>query len=304
VAGVIRALLGWLSGASASATLAFAVLAVGVLVLGLLYRRYLRILGADPSKPGERQAYDALWSSLAKGNTAVSLYAERLTQLLNWMDRFFGDAGLAGGTLFPYAFGLKKPVPLWTAPALDRCLLLSLVYPVIVIILIWAFSGHVGPAEQALHLASNAPGWTRVGAVGSLGFMLFASWRLQPWSTLPGLLLYVLAAVVAAVLFGAGAFVGAGAASFVYLLVIGVLAVGFVPGGAVAFAFCFFGVVGLASEGPATVTNSLAGAGSFVFAMVVQKTSASVRHQRQGALLRAWPVSWLRACDHRCQTGR
>jgi hypothetical protein len=84
---VIRALLGWLGGGSALATLAAVVLAVGALVLGLLYRRYLGILGADRRRPAERLAYDALRNSLAEGNLAARLYAERLTQFLNWTDR-------------------------------------------------------------------------------------------------------------------------------------------------------------------------------------------------------------------------
>ena len=36
---------------------------------------------------------------------------------------------LAWTTLFPHAFGLRKPAPLWTAPAFDRCLLLGVFYP-------------------------------------------------------------------------------------------------------------------------------------------------------------------------------
>jgi hypothetical protein len=42
---VIRALLGWFIGGSVLATLAFTLLAVGALVLGLLCRRYLHSLG-------------------------------------------------------------------------------------------------------------------------------------------------------------------------------------------------------------------------------------------------------------------
>jgi hypothetical protein len=118
--------------------------------LTLLYRRYLGILGADRRKPAERQAYDALQDSLAKGNIAARLYAERLTRFLDWIDRSFGDAGMADRTLLPHAFGLRTPAPLWTAPAFDRCLLLALVYPVATIFVIWAISGHVGPAEAAI----------------------------------------------------------------------------------------------------------------------------------------------------------
>src|SRR5215471_8656036 len=55
--------------------------------------------------------------------------------------------------------GLKTPAPLWTAPAFELCLLLALIYPTATIFIIWAISGHVGPAELALHLNPNLPLW-------------------------------------------------------------------------------------------------------------------------------------------------
>ena len=70
---VIRAILGWMVGGSALATLASSVLGLCALVLGLVYRRYLGILGADRRRPPERQAYHALRNSLAKGNMAARL---------------------------------------------------------------------------------------------------------------------------------------------------------------------------------------------------------------------------------------
>jgi hypothetical protein len=63
--------------------------------------------------------------------------------------------------LFPRAFGLRNPAPLWTAPSLDRCLLLALVYPIVTIWVIWAVSGHVGPAEAALNLSAGVENWRR-----------------------------------------------------------------------------------------------------------------------------------------------
>ena len=113
------AILDWVTGGSALATLGKVSIAVCALVLGLVYRRYLGILGADRRRPAERQAHDALRASLAEGNMAARLYARRLTGFLDWIDRFFGDAGMADRTLFPQAFGLRTPAPLWTAPAFD-----------------------------------------------------------------------------------------------------------------------------------------------------------------------------------------
>src|SRR5215472_18495305 len=121
MAGAVGELLAWVTGGSALAALGKVFLAAYGLVFGHIYRRYLGILGADQRKAAERQAYDALRSSLAEGNMAARLYAERLTRFLDWVDRFFGDAGMGGRTLFPHAFWLKTPRPLWTAPAFDRC---------------------------------------------------------------------------------------------------------------------------------------------------------------------------------------
>jgi hypothetical protein len=171
------ALLTWLTGGSALAALAKVLLFACVLALGLIYRRYLGILGADRRRAAERQGYDGLRNSLAEGNLAVRLYAEWLTRFLDWIDRFFGDAGMADRTLFPNAFGLRTPAPLWTAPALDRCLLLALIYPIAMIFLIWAVSGRVGPAEAALHLQLGFPAWQR-GLLGlALLLLIFSSQR-------------------------------------------------------------------------------------------------------------------------------
>jgi hypothetical protein len=101
----VSELLTWVIGGSAPAALVKLLLALCALVLGLLYRRYLGVLGADRRRPAERQGYDGLRNSLGGGNLAARLYAERLTSVLNWVDRFFGDAGMAHRTLFPHAFG-------------------------------------------------------------------------------------------------------------------------------------------------------------------------------------------------------
>jgi hypothetical protein len=129
----------------------------------LIFAYYFMLLAHGGAKEGssERQDYDKLRMSLAGDNLAARLYTKWLTAFLDWIERFFGDAGMADRTLFPHAFGLKTPAPLWTAPAFDRCLLLALVYPIVTVILIWAISGHVGPAEAALglkpYLSANNP---------------------------------------------------------------------------------------------------------------------------------------------------
>src|ERR1700724_2381050 len=112
----------WLAGFVPEGPLRTAVLLVYglcVAVAPFIYKYYLGVLaqGAAPVGSLERQDYDALRKSLAGDNLAARLYASWLKRFLDAVDRFFGDAGMADRTLFPHAFGLKKPVPLWTPPA-------------------------------------------------------------------------------------------------------------------------------------------------------------------------------------------
>jgi len=186
---VVRALSEWAGGGSALEALVKVFGTVCLGILGLVYRRYLGILGANRRVPAERQAYDAIRESLAAGNLAARLYAERLTGFLDWIDRFFGDADMADRTLFPHAFGLRTPAPLWTAPAFDRCLLLALIYPIVTIFAIWAVSGHVGPAEATLRLPPGLSGWRRGLTLFGLVFIVWAysrgirtqGWRSFAW---------------------------------------------------------------------------------------------------------------------------
>jgi hypothetical protein len=143
------------------------------LALTLVYRRYLGVLGANRKVPAERRAYDALRRNLVGGNLATRLYARWLTTFLDGIDRFFGDAGKADQTLF----WLKTPAPLWTAPAFELCLLLALIYPIATIFIVWAVSGHVGPAENALHLNPRLIAWQRWLVAAVFGFSAFAVWR-------------------------------------------------------------------------------------------------------------------------------
>lgn len=123
------------------------------MVFSLMYKRYIGVLEASAETKGspEWKSYDALRRSLRGGNIAAHMYADWLTKVLDAIDRFFGDAGKADRTLFPRAFGLKTPAPLWTAPAFDRCLLLALV------------SGH----DHSDDLGRQRPGGAGRGCVGA-----------------------------------------------------------------------------------------------------------------------------------------
>jgi hypothetical protein len=174
--------IGWLAGLlpeGPARTLLYVVVGLCVAVAPFIYKYYLGVLaqGAKPEGSTERQDYDKLRANLAGGNLAARLYAKWLTKFLDWIERFFGDAGMADRTLFPRAFGLKKPAPLWTAPAFDRCLLFALIYPIAAIFIIWAISGHIGPAEAALGLTPDVPGLSRVLGVAATGFSSFAFWQ-------------------------------------------------------------------------------------------------------------------------------
>ncbi len=182
----------------------------------LLFARNIGVLGArgKPEGSPERQTYAKLRASLAEGNMPARLYAKWLTIFLDWVERFFGDAGMADRTLFPHAFGLQKPVPLWTAPAFDRCLFLALIYPCATIFVIWAVSGDVGPAEHALGLAPCIPGWKRgllAGLAGHQGFILWRfprSRKFSVWAT-ADLVCAAFMLVADKIITGAGAWLGA-----------------------------------------------------------------------------------------------
>jgi hypothetical protein len=152
--GALTALLTWATAGSTGALPPALVPLLAVaggfcgLALTLLYHRYLGILSADRRKPAERQVYDALRNSLVQGNLATRLYVRWLSSSLDAVDRFLGDASAVGQR----AFWLKTPAPLWTVPAFRLCLLLALLYPIATVVVVWAISAHVGPAEVALHL--------------------------------------------------------------------------------------------------------------------------------------------------------
>jgi hypothetical protein len=164
------------------------------LVTCLLYDRNLGVLGAsaDPADSLEGSAYVRLRKSLSEGGGPATTYSRWLTKFLDAVDHFFGDAEemigadaenqrkvptlpLADRTLFPHAFGLKTPAPLWTAAAFNRCLVLAFIYPIPTIFIIWAISGHVGPAEAALALRPDTPGWERVVIGATFWFLPLAS---------------------------------------------------------------------------------------------------------------------------------
>jgi hypothetical protein len=180
IGGALAWLPGWLREIEPAANALLAAAGgIATLAFSLMYKRYIGVLGAGGRPKGSpaRDAYDGLRTSLSGGNLASRIYADWLTRFLDAVDRFFGDAGVADRTLFPRAFGLKTPAPLWTAPAFDRCLLLALAYPIATIYLIWAASGRVGPAETALSLPFDTQPFERWAFAATGGLLAFSFWR-------------------------------------------------------------------------------------------------------------------------------
>jgi hypothetical protein len=137
----------------AGATLVWTLISVAGAVLTLMSARYTLVLGYRglPNGSPERQVYDSLISSLRQGGIPARLYSLLLTRFLGTMEVVLGDAGTA-----QFAFGMEKGAPLWTAAAFNRCLLFTAPYMMATILVIWAVSGHVGPAEAVLGLKSDS----------------------------------------------------------------------------------------------------------------------------------------------------
>jgi hypothetical protein len=181
IAGVIVTALLWVATKSggdvnpALAVLALLASGAGGVAFAVTYQRYTAVV--TRRGPHTRAACNRLRRHLKAGWLAAETYTQRLTAALDATDGFFGDASMADRTLFPHAFSLRTLAPLWTAPTFDRYLLLALLYPIATIILMWAASGHVGPAEKAFLLLPDLPGGRHVTAVGAWMLALFAFWR-------------------------------------------------------------------------------------------------------------------------------
>jgi hypothetical protein len=129
----------------------------GILFAGATWRySWIFSYGAAPEGSRERARFEALKKGLSAGGRIGQAYEAALERVLDRVDRFFGDDGPGVRTLWPHAFGFRGRAPFWTAPAYDRCLTIALAYPIMVMLFIWAVSGHVGIAEMAFGLPAEA----------------------------------------------------------------------------------------------------------------------------------------------------
>jgi hypothetical protein len=239
-------------------------------LLCLMTVRYYRIALQDAKlRRGScsRVPYDTLRAQLEDGDGTETLYQRWLYAALGRVDRFFGDGEMesASLSLWPRAFGLNTPAPLWTARAFDRCLLLAFVYPIALVFVLWALTGQQGPAEAALGMPATLTPWKRLGNLfgASSGiFLLAVAVRSKVWWH-PLAAYFAVTAVVA--VWGAGnvafavALVGAGAVG-----VAGAVAGANAVAVAVAFAFAVdsvgavdAGAAGAVGIGVAAAINAL-----------------------------------------------
>jgi hypothetical protein len=135
-----------------------------------------------------------------------------------------------------------------------------LIYPIVTIFLIWAISGHVGPAEAALGLLRDVPGWSRaLTAAVSAGFASFGIWRglrAPGWKSLV-LISFVLAGAFTIVAFA--------------FAVTGSINVAAVAAGAFAVAAVVAGAFAFAGAGPSAgvVAVAFAGVGTIFIAITI-----------------------------------
>jgi hypothetical protein len=301
--GVLGAFGAWLALGSAphgaAQTLLVATTGLAVAAVPIVYNYYLGVLaqGSAPRGSIERRDYESLRASLEGENLPARLYARWLGVFLDWIDRFFGDKGMADRTLFPHAFGLRTPAPLWTAPAFDRCLFLALIYPVVTIFLIWTISGQVGPAEAALGLHADLPGWARAIAVVAIVVEGIALWRFARKRSILRLAVACIAAVGFAVAFAlAFRSLGAGVVAFAGAVGFAVAGAGRVAGAiiagiavAVSWAFAVAGTDALAF-------GIVLGAVGAVVAAILLLCAVAIKHGRQGVFLALFLPASVVAC--------
>ncbi len=139
----------------------------------LVFRRYHAILSMGADGSSGSQAYDDLRESLSTGGTPARLYAKWLEKTLHVVERFFGEARATVRSSLQQVIGLSQPAALWTAPALDRCILFAFIYPQALLFLGWLMSGKAGRAEIVLGLVSEADPLRRYISMGALAASAF-----------------------------------------------------------------------------------------------------------------------------------
>lgn len=232
----------------------FAVVAALLFLAVFLYHFYIRLpQKADLS--GEvvhqetlRKTYLAFRERVGNGGVGTLGYEHMLRGVLRAVDQFFHDDPDA------------TPSPTWTSDSMDRCLQLSLLYPVVSMFVVWWLTGVTGASEEAIGLMPGVSGTVRaLSVLTTLAAVGAYYWLINPTArqkTFMWRVLRVTAFVVAFVFAGAVAVAVAGEV-------------------AVAIAGAFVVALAVALAGAVALSGALAGAfegvfeGVFVFAVPV-----------------------------------
>ena len=248
---------------------------------------YWDILGGvdEPQGSTEHEEYNALLGALQSGGTPAMVYRDWLTKALDRVDIFFGDPERNNKSWFARILGLETPGARWTAPAFDRCFLLALLYPIVTIIAVWAWSGHVGVAGQALGLRESPLGEPLHGLGGgayalALVAAIYAGRREQRSEGVLGVLFWLVAFILAVA--AAFAIAGTGAAAFAAAAAFAIAGTG-----AAAFSSAGAVVVGVAIAGAA------AGAGAGAVALAFALAFFVTDEDNVGALPSVFPYAVL-----------
>lgn len=105
------------------------------------------------------------------------LYGAMVRGFIARIDRWFGDTDPERLGIAPRAFGLAVPAPLWTKASFDRTLLVSSIYPIVVMMLVWAWTGESDYLARAVGLRPDAATTTRVFAAISLAALPVLAWK-------------------------------------------------------------------------------------------------------------------------------
>lgn len=163
-----RGVLGGMLGSDVMSLLCLC-LFVGLTGFYLAFRHYHGILSVGASHPGSprRLAYDHLRASLADGGNPAQIYARWLEKALRTVERLFAEK-ISDRPFMQRAIGLHKPAALWSAAALDWCILFAFIYPQAFLILGWVITGEAGTAERVLGMAQQPlplPRYVTLGAI-------------------------------------------------------------------------------------------------------------------------------------------
>ncbi|MFO1124908.1 MAG: hypothetical protein U1E25_06260 [Methylocystis sp.] len=214
------------------------------LAIAFVFLWYFETLGggAEAAGSGLRERFDRETARLVAYRVADDSYAQKLKAFLAWIDRFFDGESPPSQR----ARILTEPAHVWTAASYDRCLLLALLYPIVVIFISWTIAGHVGPAESALGL-KQADEWLRIGIASAVVLYGVSVFKLGRTVGMPETFWDIAVAFASVVAFAFA------------LMIAGVLA--FVA------PFLFLSAFAIAGDFPSSVVSAFAGVFASAFAV-------------------------------------